>query len=335
MRFASGSVALELRSWALYFLDGFYHSDNLVGFQGTIPSVLTTAGLIKTDSYNGTDRDQRGVVVSVAGFGEANFDITRSVSRRCWAGRYTIDVKTQKLQAARASGRQARCRSAAFVSPVFVHASQHLVRVSRPKFELKYKPTEDVNLYLLFLARLLERRLHRHGVSSCRRRQPALNPEKSQNMEAGHQVALVRPPRSVQPGCVQSDHDQPAELLQQPAAFRTPTMRARRVTGVELESAANVIDNLSLTFNAAYNYGIYTNNVDSFNGVVVNYTGHLLKYLPRWAFTLAGQYVWDLGDGQMATFSAGLRVEQPDIRVPTTAPCETTRRCGTRRPAAR
>jgi iron complex outermembrane receptor protein len=301
VRFASAPGRLSYVVGGFY-LHGDYHTINEV-VQNPLPG-SALAPLYTINPFYAA-RDQTGDVDSVAVFGEGVFQVTDQLSLTV-GGRVTRDQKDMTFNVTSRTNDPTgtpQVLVAGYTGPLFVSASKSWTRFT-PRVVLKYKPTEDINLYALYSRGFKSGGWIDNAYNALGATLP-LEPENSTNWEAGIKSRLFDRRLDLNV----SAFEQKTKGLQNFSGaggvshvFNSDS----RVRGVEVESTGRITEALTLGLNYAYYDGIYTSLVDPATPTVDN-SGNPLKYLPKHSFTASASYRHDLAQGGSLTAQADFK----------------------------
>lgn len=290
VRFASAPNRLSYVVGAFYLdadvqtINSFYYSP--------LPGSSTAAAARPNPAITNINRRQDGRVRSIAVFGEATFKVTEELHLIA-GGRYTSDRK--KIDYLAFSNTDPG-RIAAFGFPGTVRASGgNTWNAFTPRFTIKYKPIEAVNLYATYA-----KGFKSGGYVDNAYLNPTLPlaPEKAENYEVGMKsrfwdnkvdlnIALFRQEtKNLQnfSGAGGIAHTYNGTLL---------------MKGLELESVFRPVEDLRFALNYTHLKGKYTDLRDPL--VNLNYSGNPAKYAPRNAFTASASYAYRMADGGTIT----------------------------------
>ena len=290
VRFASAPKRLSYVV-GLYYLSADVSTTNIF-YYSPLPGSATAAAVRANPSITNINRVQSGNVRSEAVFGEATFNVTDQLALVA-GGRYTSDRKTLKYHAY-SNTDAGTIPGFGFPGEVFASGGQTWDAFT-PRFTLKYKPVEAINLYATYA-----KGFKSGGFVDNAYRDPTipLNPEKAQNVEVGAKSRFWENRIDLNVSLFR----QKTENLQNfsGAGGIAHTYNGTLVTkGVEVESVLRPIRDVRINFNYAHLIGEYTSLRDPL--VNVDYAGNPAKYTPRDAFTIGGSYTHHLANGAALT----------------------------------
>jgi iron complex outermembrane receptor protein len=300
VRFASAPGRLSFVAGAFY-LHGNFHTINTLGYNPLAGSAFLAA--VAGAAPIRITRDQRGIVNSIAGFGQATFKITEGLQLEA-GGRYTHDHKDVDYRADSSDGLAVPGLSFSQVGvagrvPFNVRATGGKTWTAfTPRVSLKFEPVKDINLYATYA-----KGFKSGGYVDNSYRNPTLplEPERATNYEVGIKSRLFGNLLDLNVTAFR----QVTKNLQNfsgaggiPHTYNGSTL----VKGIELESVLRPVSGVRLTFNYAYLDHKYTDLRDPVVGV--NFAGNPVKYTPKNAFTIGGDYGLNMSSGAAVNFHA-------------------------------
>jgi iron complex outermembrane receptor protein len=292
-----------------YFLSADVSTTNIF-FYSPLPGSAVPASVRRNPGVTNITRVQEGNVRSLAVFGEGTFEVTDKLAVVV-GGRYTSDRKKIDYHAYSTTD--------AGTIPGFGFPGEVIASGGKtwnaftPRFTVKYKPVEGVNLYATYA-----KGFKSGGFVDNAYRNPTipLEPEKAENYEIGAKTRLL-------------DNKLDVNI----ALFRQTTKNLQNFSGAggiahtyngtlkmkgwEIESVLRPADGLRLTGNWTHLIGKYSSLRDPL--VNLDYSGNPAKFAPRDSFTLGASYDVKMASGAKLTpqadFNYSARISTDDANT--------------------